>query len=129
MKMYLEKEDCEEIFHRALCSGLTCLEKHGLGLIYEETEYKHVEDKLKGDSDKAVWYEDILMEMLKSGYSITLYNAQGIEPDATITLDNVHNRASLAPAPILMDLLEGVEDEISSETLLQYVFLKKIIYS
>ena len=130
MKIYLEKEECEDVFLDALCNGLSYVRGYGLELFLDDEQYDKAKQTLKTvtPAEGIVCYEDVLMEVLRQGGSLTLRDLEGAEPDATITLDEVHNRMSLVPASTLVTILEESGDACDADVVLQTVFLKEVIY-
>ena len=130
MKIYLEKEECEGVFYDALCNGLSYIAGYGLKLLFNDEQYDKAKQTLKTvtPAEGTICYEDVLMEVLRQGGSLTLRDLEGAEPDATITLDEVHNRMSLVPANNLIAVLEESGDAYDADIVLQTVFIKEVFY-
>ena len=129
MKIYLEKEECENVFYDALCNGLSYVRGYGLELLFSDEQYGKAKQTLKTVTpDAVICYEDVLMEVLRQGGSLTLRDLEEAEPDATITLDEVHNRMHLVPANTLITVLEESGDACDADVVLQTIFLKEVIY-
>ena len=130
MKIYLEKEECEGVFYDALCNGLSYITGYGLKLLFNDEQYDKAKQTLKTvtPAEGIVCYEDVLMEVLRQGGSLTLRDLEGAEPDATITLDEVHNRMPLVPASTLVTILEESGDACDADVVLQTIFLEEVIY-
>ena len=129
MKIYLEKEECEDVFLDALCNGLSYVRGYGLELDCEGQAYSAAKQSLKDATpNDVICYEDVLMEVLRQGGSLTLRDLEEAEPDATITLDEVHNRMHLVPANTLITILEESGDACDADVVLQTIFLKEVIY-
>ena len=71
MKIILEKNEAEEIFFNAMCNGLGYVTGYDLELDFNESEYKAAATKLKAE-DGSPCFEDVLMQILRDGGSITL---------------------------------------------------------
>ena len=130
MKIYLEKEECEGVFYDALCNGLSYIAGYGLELLFNDEQYDKAKQTLKTvtPAEGTICYEDVLMEVLRQGGSLILRDLEGAEPDAIITLDEVHNRMSLVPASTLVTILEESGDACDADVVLQTIFLEEVIY-
>lgn len=132
MEIKLTHSESEEFFYNALCNGLSFVQGYGLELEYDESEYAASRARL-GEDNPAMFmsacYEDILMQMLKDGYSLTLEDVEGDgENSATITLADVHQRVSSVDAQDLMDMHNGNDDACTADIILQTVFFNEIIF-
>jgi hypothetical protein len=130
MKIYLEKEECEGVFYDALCNGLSYIAGYGLKLLFNDEQYDKAKQTLKTvtPAEGIVCYEDVLMEVLRQGGSLTLRDLEEAEPDVAITLDEVHNRMSLVPAKNLLAVLQETGDACDADVVLQTIFLEEVIY-
>ena len=122
MEIILNKKESEDYFLNALCNGgLDCAAAYGLRLEFDQDAYNKV-------SKYTNCFEDILMEMLKNGESLTLVDEEGGEDSWTITLDDVHWRMSKVPMRHLMDMINENDDAITADAIIQYVFMEDIIF-
>lgn len=131
MKIYLETKECENVFYDALCNGLSYIRGYGLELRFNNEQYDKAKQTLKTAikvPDEVICYEDVLMELLRQGGYLILRDVEGNEDDATITLNEVHNRMHLVPANTLIAVLEETGDACDADVVLQTVFLKEVIY-
>jgi hypothetical protein len=128
MKIILEKQESEEIFFNAMCNGLGYVTGYDLELDFNEEEYKAAATKLK-DAGTSPCFEDVLMQMLRDGNSITLVDI-GCEGEYTksITLKDVHERVALTPTSHLMDMINEQDDACTADVVLQTVFFEDIIF-
>ena len=105
MEIRLTKQETEQYFYNALCNGLSYLGDYGLKLLYDERDYDTARDNLKQQVQETVCYEDVLMEILRSGGKLTLVDyLEGIEDDAVISLNDVHERVAQTPLPHLLKM-------------------------
>ena len=140
MKIVLEKKESEKVFYSALCDGLGTLNYIGLELTYNEKEYKLSKEALQNKIDKGeyphemyifkgekptICYEDVLMEMIRKGFGITL---EGEGYKETITLKDVHEKVQKTTTKHLMDAINEQGDAITAEIVLQTVFFGKEVF-
>lgn len=121
-------EQAEEYFHSALCNGLGYLSGYGLELCVSPSAYHRAKKKLENPC-----YEDVLILMLKLGDRLTLVDTEEGEAfdgsNATsITLSDIHKRMPLTPREHLLDMINGQDDAITADVILQTVFFKEVIF-
>lgn len=118
MKIILTEEESLKCLFDALCDGLHILTNDcNLDLKYNKEEYKSSLSKLKKP-----YFEEVLIQMLKDGYKLTLDNH-------SIEIKDVYKRISNAPANHILKVLEERGDAINAEVILQYVFFNEEIYA
>lgn len=128
MKIILEKQESEEIFFNAMCNGLGYVTGYGLELDYKQEEYAAAKAALK-EKGESPCIEDVLMEILKRGGGITLVDVECEgEYTSTITLKDVHERVSQAPANHILDMVNEQDDACTADVILQSVFFQDIIF-
>jgi len=127
MKITLSKSESEKIFHNSLCNG-SQIAFYGLSIEYDPKEYNKSKKSLE-KANQSLCYEDVWMQMLKDGYSLTIVDSEG-EGDYTksITLADVHARVKLTPTRHLMDAINEEDDGDTADVILQTVFFKDIIF-
>ena len=130
MKIILEKKESEEIFFNAMCNGLGYITGYGLELDYEEEEYSAAKAAIKKKRVfKEPCIEDVLMEILKRGGSLTLVDVElDGEYTSTITLKDVHKRVAQTPTDHLLDMINENDDACTADVVLQTVFFQDIIF-
>ena len=130
MKIILEKKESEEIFFNAMCNGLSYITGYGLELDYEEEEYSAAKAAIKKmRAFKEPCIEDVLMEILKRGGSLTLVDVElDGEYTSTITLKDVHKRVAQTPTDHLLDMINENDDACTADVVLQTVFFQDIIF-
>jgi hypothetical protein len=123
MTVQLTPQESETHFHNALCNGLGQVRAYGLELEYDSDHYKEARTKLDSPC-----FEDVLMQILKDGHSLTLVDEEGDEEDAIVTLKEVHERVSKTPIRHLVDAIEENDDAETADVILQTVFLNDVVY-
>jgi hypothetical protein len=133
MKIILTAEESEEYFYNALCNGLGYISSgYGLELHVKDKDYKAAKANLLKEATAAkigvVCYEDVLMQVLKDGNKLTLLDEEGGEDRWVVTLDDVHKKVQEAPANHLLDMVNGTDDAVSADVILQSVFIGEVIF-
>jgi len=123
MTVQLTPQESETHFHNALCNGLGQVRAYGLELEYDSDHYKEARTKLDSPC-----FEDVLIQILKDGHSLTLVDEEGDEEDAIVTLKEVHERVSKTPIRHLVDAIEENDDAETADVILQTVFLNDVVY-
>lgn len=137
MKLILTPQESEEIFYTALCNSLAYVENgYELNLTFFTAHYDDARKTLRGEvkgmpqfPDLAICYEDVLMQILRNGNTLTLKDV-GCEGayTSTITLQDVHERVQEAPINHLMDAINETGDAVTGDVILQQVFFKEVIF-
>ena len=98
MKVQLTPQESETHFFDALCNGLQEMQYYGLELQYSDEHYKAAKDSLKEKSGEnyTICYEDVLMQILRMGKSLSLVDLEGGEDSSSITLKDVHEHSNKA---------------------------------
>lgn len=78
---------------------------------------------------KYVCYEDILLQVLKSGGSLIAKDCEGDEDPCEIVLVDVLTNIELVPIKTLMEFANEQDDADSADIVLQYCFFGEIIYA
>jgi hypothetical protein len=123
MKIILTTEESENIFHQALCNGHK-IAYYGLQLDYNWDEYKKAKERLSESS----CLEDIWMEMLRGGATLTLIDENGGMGRSTITLADVHSRVCDTPVEHLLNVANETDDADTADAIIQTVFYQEIIF-
>jgi hypothetical protein len=124
MKIQLDNIEKEEYFFNALCNGLGYVESsYGLELIYNEADYKKAKSVLS-----APCYEDVLMQILRTGGQLIMRDHEGGEDDAYITMQQVYDNMDKVSPKWIMQMHTGDDDGETADVILQTVFLGDIIY-
>jgi hypothetical protein len=129
MTIKLTTQESEKYFHNALCNGLDYISSYGLSLDCSNSEYKAAAGKLKTSSTSTVCFEDVLMQILKDGKTITLIDEEcDGEYTKSITMEDVHNRVQKTQLNHLMNMINENDDAETADVILQTVFFEDIIF-
>jgi hypothetical protein len=124
MKITLSTQESEEYFYNALCNGLGYMGGYGLSVDFSTNEYKAAKMKFFNPC-----YEDVLMQMLRDGGTLTLVDEEcDGEYTRTIALKEVHERVQNTETSHLMDMVNGYDDAITADVIIQTVFFNEVIF-
>jgi hypothetical protein len=124
MNITLTPQESESYFCNALCNGLDYMRGYGLGLTYNKDEYQASRVKMESPC-----FEDVLMQMLRDGYSLQIVDVEGEGAyDTSITMKEVYERVCQAPTHHVLDMVEENDDAETADAILQTVFFKEIIF-
>jgi hypothetical protein len=124
MTITFTHEESEKYFYNSLCNGLSYIGGYGLVLDFNEKEYKSAKAKLKSPC-----FEDVLMQILRDGGSITLIDEEcDGEYTKSITMKDVHERVAKTPIKHLTDAITENDDAITADVIIQTVFYEEIIF-
>jgi hypothetical protein len=128
MNINLTHEESEAHFYNAICNGLGELKYYDLDLDYDAKEYKAAKQQLsnKQPDTQACW-EDVLMEMLRSGNTLWIVDENDSERHP-ITLDLVHERVQQTPTRHLMNAINENDDATTADCIIQTVIYGEVIY-
>lgn len=128
--MKITNKEKEEIFYNSLCNaeGMGYLNSYGVEMSYEPAQYAAAKEALK-EAGKDTCYEDILMEILKRGGSLTYIDIEGEgEMTSTIMINDVYERIDNVPKTIIGNFHLENDDVVDADSVLQTVFWNKIIF-
>jgi hypothetical protein len=128
MEIKLTPQESEEYFYNALCNGLGYVTSgYGLSLDFSDDDFNEAKTKLGKESPGIfLSFEDVLMEMLRMGKTLTLLDDEGEgDNDATISLKEVHERMSNTPSRHIIDMMNENDDAETADVFIQQVFLMK----
>lgn len=131
MKILLTKDESEAYFFNALCNGLGYVCGYGVKLDYSDSDYKSSRERLttRNESSNSTCFEDVIMEILRGGGSITLVDIEG-EGDMTrtITLADIHARVANSPLEALTEMAMQEDDANTADMIIQTVFFNEILF-
>lgn len=129
MKIILTPQESEQYFYNALCNGLDYVESgYGLDLLFSRKAYSDAKVSIsKLDPNQQMSHEDVLMQILKDGGTLNLYDMEAME-DNIITLADVHERVATTQTNHLFDMIEERDDATTADVIIQTVFLKEIVF-
>jgi hypothetical protein len=124
MQITLSPQESEEYFYNALCNGLGYISGYGLSIDYDKNEYKAAKEKLTNPC-----YEDVFMQMLRDGGTLTLVDEEcDGEYTRSITIKDIHERVQKAEVNHLVDMINENDDAVTADVILQSVFYEEIIF-
>lgn len=126
VSIVLTPEKSEELFHNSLCNGHQ-IAHYGLSLEYDNKEYQKAKNSLI-KKKVTPCLEDVWLEMLRMGYTLTLVDNENGEDDKPITLKEVHERVQKTPIRHLMNAINEEDDGDTADVILQTVFYKDVIF-
>lgn len=124
MEITLSTQESEEYFYNALCNGLGYMGGYGLYVNYNINEYKAAKEKLTSPC-----YEDVFMQMLRDGGTLTLVDEEcDGEYTRSITINDIHERVQNTEIRHLMDMIKENDDAITADVIIQTVFFNEVIF-
>ena len=124
MIIKLTPQESEEYFYNALCNGLEYMGGYGLRMDYSKEHYDQAKVKLIEPC-----YEDILMQILRDGNTFGFTDIEGEGSyNIQITLEDVHNKMSNVDPNRLLEMINGDDDAITADVILQTVFYDEVIF-
>jgi len=124
MKITLSTQESEEYFYNALCNGLSYIGGYGLSVDFNAKEYKAAKMKLTN-----ACYEDVFMQMLRDGGTLTLIDEEcDGEYTRSINIKDIHERVQNTETSHLMDMVNGYDDATTADVILQSVFFNEVIF-
>ena len=124
MIIKLTPQESEEYFYNAICNGLDYMGGYGLRMDYSKEHYDQAKVKLIEPC-----YEDILMQILRDGNTFGFTDIEGEGSyNIQITLEDVHNKMSNVDPNRLLEMINGDDDAITADVILQTVFYDEVIF-
>lgn len=129
----LTNKKAEAIFFDALCNGQYYLSDYGFGLFYSRKEYIKAKKELESQftENYSIAWEDVLMQILRNGQTLKLVSIHDDEDEReifSITLEDVYKNMALVPNFHLLAMINGKDDAITADAILQTIFFKDIVY-
>lgn len=126
MKYTVELEQTEvfDVLHTILCDGLYGLSSAGLTLEFEDADYQAARVKITNPCREDVW-----LQILKDGKSITFTDNEGSEDDAVLTLAKaIEGLKNPEIADEVRELVEGDYDANTGDKVIQYILFGELVY-
>lgn len=123
MEIKLTNKESEDIFYNSLCNGLNQMVYYELRLTYNGTDYEQARSKFS----EQPCYEDVLMQILRDGNSLTMVDIEG-EESYSINLQDVHERVQQAPFSVLLEVIDERDDADTADAILQQVFFGEVMF-
>ena len=127
MKIVLTHEESEIYFHNALCNGLDYISGYGIDVNYDATAYKVARAKLDSPCFGPC-FEDILLQLLKDGGTLTIVDNEGGMDEVEITINDVYERVQNTPFNHLTDMIKEEDDAETADVILQTVFYNEVVF-
>jgi len=125
----MTEEEKMDYFYNALCNGIGQLNCYGITIKASKKEYAEAKKSLQEKNPThLVSYEEVYIEILNVGGSLTAIDLEGTEDDCTITKADVIERMDLVPINTLLEMANEQDDAGTADTILQCVFFKEEIY-
>ena len=130
MKIVLTPQESEEIFYNSLCNavGTGWMSGYGLELTCAKAQYNAAKDNFIKESNSDPCYEDVLLQVLKDGGTLTFIDHESDGEKTHITLKEVHERVSEVPARNLINIDTENDDAIDADVVIQTVFFGEVVY-
>jgi len=124
MEIKLTREEILGVFHTSLCNGLSQMHYYGIGLVYEMEDYKSAKDKVMDGC-----YEDVLMQILLDGNSLSFVDEEAGDDDFTkIVLESVLTGVPKVDPDTLFNIINERDDAFDADCVLQCVIFGEVIY-
>ncbi len=117
----------EELFYNALC-GADVLSGYGLSLKTIASEYKKAKEGLIAKNKGGICREDVWMEILRNGGTLTLIDHEGDDEEHTISIKEVHERVQNTDLEYLTQAINEDGDGTTDDVILQTVFLNEVVF-
>ena len=124
MEIRFTEQETQGIFLDALYNGLGSLADYGLILELDDKNYAQA----KKNCDVGSSYEDVLLQILKDGNTLTLIDEEDEDDVNTIDSQVLYDRLPSVPLNYLVDVINGHDDASTADAILQTVFFNEIIY-
>ena len=133
MKILFDNLETEKFFYNALCNSLNYLSKYGCEINYTKKDYMDAKKRLEKNpslmfDNYTICYEDVLIEILRGGKTITCKDNENGLDDSIINLKDVHERMEMTPLRHLMDMYNEIDDADTADAILQTIFYKDVIF-
>ena len=128
MQITLTAQELESIFHTALCDGLYLMSDYSIEIQYSDDDYVAAKTTLlEANPGTQICFEDILMQILKSGGNLTAVDMEGSDT-YTINLVDVHENIPTAPYENLLNIMNEEYDCFDADVILQTVFFGEVTF-
>jgi len=131
MKITFTNEEALEIFHTSLCNAYSTgyMNGYGIELNFDDDDYKEAKKSLISKKpNQSPCYEDVLVEILRIGKTLTMVDNESGEDDSVITEEDVVTRMTLVPLHNLLNILKEHDDAVDADCVIQTIFYKDVIF-
>jgi hypothetical protein len=123
MKIKLNKKESLEYFKNALINNdFMSITRYNLE---KQAEYKIAKEMLDNGVD-SIRFEDVLIQGLLMGFNLELQDCSG--DNHIISLDDVYKKVQKTNPHHLMNMVNGNDDSITADVILQTVVFGEIIF-
>ena len=126
MKVKLEPQEAEGIFHTSLCNiyGSGYFNGYGLEFVWDDDAYSEARKKLQSPC-----IEDVILQIIKDGGTLEVidHECEG-EYNAQIDLKAIHERMELVPVKNLLNIINEEDDVDDADAVLQTLFFGEVIF-
>ena len=128
-QIVLTQAESELYFYNALCNavGTGYMEQMSLELCFDQNQYETAKQHLIEQGKTGMCYEDVLMQILKDGNTLTLLDQES-DDEYKINLSDVHTKVSKTPFSHLTDTINEQDDAETASVILQTVFCGEVMY-
>lgn len=131
MEITLAHAESEEFFYRALCNavGTGYMNGYGIELTTDKKQYDEARTQLL-NANESICYEDVLMQILRMGGSLTFVDHEGDgEMTSIIKLEDVHRFVEDTDPQVIINFINENDDVTDADAVLQTVFWKQQIFA
>ncbi len=123
MKIQMQQHETELYFFNALCNGLDQFLSYEIEFKYSKLAYTMAKEKLSAPS-----YEDVLMQILKDGGTLSILDYNDGEK-YTININDIYTRMHEVPVNTLLEMINENDDADTADIILQVCFLGEHTYA
>lgn len=127
VEFVISKELSEDMFYNALCNSLDYINGYGITLDYGLTSYKEAKELLVKNGSNSC-FEDVIMQILRNGKTITFKDTECGQDDVKVTLEMIHENIKYVPQRFLIDYLQENDDAETGDVIIQSIIYKDIIF-
>ena len=126
MRIQLEPQEAQDIFHTSLCNimGTGYFNGYGLEFIWDEDEYKKAKEKLQNPC-----FEDVILQIIKDGGTLGVldHECDG-EYNAHINEAIILDRMDQVPPQRLLNIINEEDDAEDADVVLQTLLYGEVIF-
>jgi len=119
-KLKFTSEEIYDIFHSALCNGLSYIHGYELYLEYDDEEYNKAKVKLDNPT-----YEDVLIQILKDNGTLIIEDSEEIHK---ITKTELFNRIKDVDFDVISNFINQEDDAVDADIVIQTIAFGEVIY-
>ena len=127
VEFVVSKELAEDMFYNSICNSLGYINEYGIELKYTKRDYLEAKEVLIKDGSN-VCFEDVIMQILRNGKTITFIDNEECEDAVTLTLDIIHQNIIYVPQKFLIDFLQENDDAETGDVIIQSILYKEIVF-